>query len=443
VIVVKRSTAWELLLSCAALLLGCGDDGGTGTGIETDSDGCVVGDYTIGDAAEMEAFEPYACITGNLVVSSPELPAIVLPNLERVEGVLRIANNDALGRVEARSLAEVGALSIRENAGLVELDLPSLAEVVWYLVVRSNGALADLDGLGPIGPLKSELVIADNDALTNLDALSHLTHAGYNGVQFGLVIVDNEVLNDLGGLSNVTTVTKGLLISNNPGLTDLDGLSGLTSAGSIWIDGNEMLENIDGLSGVTSLGSSIRIWDNDTLADLHGLSGIASLDEPGFISILDNDSLVDLAGLDGIAWLEGDLVVSDNASLTSLGGLESLTTVEKQLWVVGDESLTSLGALAGLTTVGELLVYDNADLPDCEVCHVLAGLTGEPDPLEIHDNLDDACTPVPESCSAADPCPDYTGDDPCCANGNPCDFELNDICDCDSTCAWDAVDCEW
>ena len=26
---------------------------------------------------------------------------------------------------------------------------------------------------------------------------------------------------------------------------------------------------------------------------------------------------------------------------------------------------------------------------------------------------------------------------------NPCDLDLNDICDCDSTCAWDAVDCEW
>jgi hypothetical protein len=42
-----------------------------------------------------------------------------------------------------------------------------------------------------------------------------------------------------------------------------------------------------------------------------------------------------------------------------------------------------------------------------------------------------------------DPCPDYTGDDPCCLNNNPCDWALNDVCDCDSTCAWDAVDCEW
>jgi hypothetical protein len=41
------------------------------------------------------------------------------------------------------------------------------------------------------------------------------------------------------------------------------------------------------------------------------------------------------------------------------------------------------------------------------------------------------------------PCDGYTGDDPCCTNGNPCDWALNDICDCDSTCAWDAVDCEW
>jgi hypothetical protein len=43
----------------------------------------------------------------------------------------------------------------------------------------------------------------------------------------------------------------------------------------------------------------------------------------------------------------------------------------------------------------------------------------------------------------SDPCPGYTGSDECCLNNNPCDWALNDICDCDSTCAWDAVDCEW
>jgi len=59
-----------------------------------------------------------------------------------------------------------------------------------------------------------------------------------------------------------------------------------------------------------------------------------------------------------------------------------------------------------------------------------------------------SCQSVNETvsiCYAADdaPCDGYTGDDPCCLNDNPCDWELNDICDCDSTCAWDAVDCEW
>jgi hypothetical protein len=41
------------------------------------------------------------------------------------------------------------------------------------------------------------------------------------------------------------------------------------------------------------------------------------------------------------------------------------------------------------------------------------------------------------------PCEGYTGDDPCCLNNNPCDLALDDVCDCESTCAWDAVDCEW
>ena len=87
-------------------------------------------------------------------------------------------------------------------------------------------------------------------------------------------------------------------------------------------------------------------------------------------------------------------------------------------------------------------IMDNSDLPDCEVCDLLDQFVSGPTEIVVEDNLTDECTPVPDYCDDA-PCDGYTGADECCLNNNPCDLDLNDMCDCDSTCAWDAVDCEW
>jgi len=46
----------------------------------------------------------------------------------------------------------------------------------------------------------------------------------------------------------------------------------------------------------------------------------------------------------------------------------------------------------------ELEIFNNIDLPDCEVCNLLDQLTSGPTDIDVYDNLDDACTPVPWSC---------------------------------------------
>ncbi len=40
----------------------------------------------------------------------------------------------------------------------------------------------------------------------------------------------------------------------------------------------------------------------------------------------------------------------------------------------------------------------NGSLPDCEACEVLDQLTSGPTSIDVHDNLDDLCTPVPANC---------------------------------------------
>ena len=43
-------------------------------------------------------------------------------------------------------------------------------------------------------------------------------------------------------------------------------------------------------------------------------------------------------------------------------------------------------------------VTDNIALPDCEVCDFLDQLSSVPDVIDVHDNVSDSCTPVPDNC---------------------------------------------
>jgi hypothetical protein len=45
-----------------------------------------------------------------------------------------------------------------------------------------------------------------------------------------------------------------------------------------------------------------------------------------------------------------------------------------------------------------LSIVWNIALPDCECCDLLDQLTSGPTTINVHDNLDDSCTPVPDNC---------------------------------------------
>lgn len=47
---------------------------------------------------------------------------------------------------------------------------------------------------------------------------------------------------------------------------------------------------------------------------------------------------------------------------------------------------------------GYLYITWNAVLPDCEMCDLLDQLATVPSTIDVYDNLDDICTPVPANC---------------------------------------------
>jgi hypothetical protein len=94
-----------------------------------------------------------------------------------------------------------------------------------------------------------------------------------------------------------------------------------------------------------------------------------------------------------------NLYLLANSTLVDLSGLGELATVGGGFYLTTNPVLTSLAGLGALTSVsGVFQVVNNEDLPDCEACDLLEQLTSGPASVDVHDNLDDSCTPVPDSC---------------------------------------------
>ncbi|MBW2277843.1 MAG: hypothetical protein JRF63_10145 [Deltaproteobacteria bacterium] len=263
----------------------------------------------------------------------------------------------------------------------------------------------------------SSLVIHGNDALTTLDGLDSISSVGG-----GLSITGNQNLTDLGALSNLDSIGGGLHIINNDDLADLSPLGNISSVTELHISRNASLTSLDGLDGIVE---------------------VTGYDQQGGIMIVYSDALTDITALGNITGDVDSIVIFKNSALASLEGLNGITYVNSEIRMYRNDALTSLDGLSSLAFAGfRLEIYHNHALPTCEVCELVGQLVDEPNVYRVENNIEDDCDPFPDNCFMA-PCADYTGDDPCCRIANPCEWELNDICDCDSACAWDAVDCEW
>lgn len=209
--------------------------------------------------------------------------------------------------------------------------------------------------------------------ISNLTGLSGTTSIGGN-----LVIRNNDLLTDIAGLSNLTTINS-LGIDNNDALLSLAGLSSLTNiATSLDIRNNASLEDLDGLVGVTSLGGSIDFWLNPSLTSIAGLSGISGA-LSGNIVIRGNDALLSLTGLSGISSIGGSLDISYNAALASLSGLSGIAGSVGSLDIVACP-VSDLSPLLGINSVAGSLVIRGVNAPDLSgLSNITGALAGNLD----------------------------------------------------------------
>ena len=185
--------------------------------------------------------------------------------------------------------------------------------------------------------------------------------------------IEGNGLADLDGVALVERIGGELSITRTDALTSV-ALPKLTTVGTLTVAGNDALSSLS-LPALTKMGSFV-IASNKALASLSlpklttAADGIGNMMTSG---IMDNAALAHL-DFPRLTTVGSRLMISYNLQLPSLAGFSTLTTVGGDLYVVGNAGLTTLG-LPVLTDVrGNLVIQDNATLPQCQAVALQARL---------------------------------------------------------------------
>ena len=151
---------------------------------------------------------------------------------------------------------------------------------------RGPEELARLDGIGTV---TGDVVIDKTDAQT-LDGFQCVVE-----IMGDLHIFGNTQLTDLHGLDNLWRVHGHVIVSENPAIVDLDALTGLTFVGttfeptSLVVKNSDGLETISGLQSLTEIHGSLIIQFNPVLRAIDGLRGLRVMD--GLFAVTQNPQL--------------------------------------------------------------------------------------------------------------------------------------------------------
>jgi len=199
-----------------------------------------------------------------------------IENLEGLENLQSIGqqfiiqdNQNLVSLAGLNSLSHISLnLYIHGNANLTSLNgFQNLTYIGQNVIITANDSLNSLVGLNNINSTVF-LYIQNNYSLPNLNGLQGLTNIGVLNIQ------GNENLEDINGLINVTEMSAGslqpsqrdIIIKNNNSLTNLDGLSSM-----LFTTGNliEVKEN----TSLVSFCGFLTMFNNNGFTGTFDVSG--------------------------------------------------------------------------------------------------------------------------------------------------------------------------
>lgn len=373
--------------------------------------GGVVGDVTISSAEGVQALAGVRHIVGMLTIEGGLTGEVVLPDIEVVEGEIRVLG--ALGGLKMPKLKRAGGVMVMRANDLVSIELPQLVEVGARIWIGNNPALETI-GLGALTTMGG-LFVGDNSALETL-TLPSLLEIGAVGLTIGQYessssSIPNPALKTISA-PKLKTIKGGLTVQANKALETLDLGALELVEGELTIGnyvystsqhGNESLATLS-LPALESVGKKLRVQYLPRLASLHlnalthaegasfnALPLLTSLALPalsdGALYIYSNDNLETVSAP---VLASGGVQVSDNALLETVSfpslssatflsftgpalksfNLPLVTSLTESLFIGGLPAITELN-LPFTSIGGQLGIYGmpaltKVEMPDLE-----------------------------------------------------------------------------
>jgi hypothetical protein len=236
-----------------------------------------------------------------MVGAHPTLAHVSAPQLASAD-TIDVRECPRLERLELSSLASVGhfahggGMLALEHLPRLDLYLPSLVHVSWFLYLRGLDQLTDFHGFAALSLVGDRIEVDENANLTSLNGLERVAALR------SLLVFANPKLTTLSGLDGLATVADSLEVYLNA-LT-VASLPALHQAGSIDVEQEGALTEIDlplldTVKDVTfDVGSTARV----------GTASFAALTHvQGALSI--KDTFTSLAPFSGLTRVDGDLHV--------------------------------------------------------------------------------------------------------------------------------------
>jgi len=269
-----------------------------------------------------------------------------------------------------------GGLHILDTELLISLGgLQSLEQLGDSLLLANNAALEQIDALAGTAGQLDYLTVYENAKLSSLEGLSGLTD-----ITGSVWIQTNPALVSLSGLPQITELSGDLRLDNygwqfeQSSLSELDGLENLRIVGrNLWIQ-NLAVSHLNFLDNVESVGGSLRIENN---RNLEALDLFSQLRSTGSIWISGNSNLNSINGFTNLQEVTGRLEIAGNPSWAEFGGLPALQRIVGALDIHRNDGILLLDGFSALVSAGGILIDSNFGLQQLEGFEKLALVRGE------------------------------------------------------------------
>ncbi|MEM9461297.1 MAG: hypothetical protein AAGF11_44445 [Myxococcota bacterium] len=256
--------------------------------ILTDNRVTVAGDL---DLPSQEAVDEQVCLSvveGSLTISGTAADLTTLGQLSRVGGNLDITAADATSLTGLERLAEVGGyVTIADNANLTTLAFQAYMSVFGDVTIQNNDALVSLAGAEFIGQCGWCSIVPGNEpsadgkdepgrepsgagpggnAEGGAPAEDGADEPGGGTFYGNILIADNDVLTDITAMSNLWYAWADLRFRNNAALTSLTTMQVNEVQGSLEVSNHPTMDTNE----VEEFVSFVDVWGETMICGNQG-----------------------------------------------------------------------------------------------------------------------------------------------------------------------------